>query len=88
LTVSDGGADVDEDAEAYENHSRPYRDTCALCGEVGFGCAKFPQEESEAAHGKTYAHQGKPGSNPGEEGSFGREVYPWILLYGLVHEEL
>ena len=86
--ILNGGADVDEDAEAYKDHSRPHGDACTLRAEVGLACAQLPQEKSEAAYGKTYTHEREASANPGEKGPLGREVYPRILLYGLVHEEL
>src|ERR1700722_18892209 len=51
------------------------------------GCpgTKLAKKQPEPADGETNAHQTQPGTDPGEKGSFCREVHPGILFCRLIH---
>lgn len=75
------GGEVDDDAEGDERDSGTDRNA-GMAGRRVLVGLKLPQEEAKAGERKADAHQPEAGADPREEGSFGGEIRPRVLVAG------
>ena len=82
LHVTEGGEQIDEDAECYKRDAGAARQRRGVYGGMTLDCIELAEKEGEAADGEADAHQAKAGADPGKEGALGSEEDAWIVLGG------
>ncbi len=87
LDVPHRRADIDDHAQHDQRHARRQRQARGVQPGLRLAPLYLAQKQPEPRHREAHAHQPKPGAQPRQQGSFRREVNPWVVL-GIVRHTL